>query len=253
MFISRAQLVSSLKGATGVLGGVGLHHYGSLYLSRNEIKAENIEQDIRDNKINQMSENVVDVKDSVKSIESNLSNLISKLEAKSEENISVNQETLQEIQSNVDIISKTGKTINEQIKDLGNKELGENISDMINAGQKLQDLIDSIVRGGKNFVSDFNFQVYYDYLNSLTQIQEGSLIHILLFLTIFFSILNILAALLGNELIQYFNLEKKYPRLALFFRLRVKFQRYYLLWNIFYIILVCIVSVGFNLLILFYS
>ena len=96
-------------------------------------------------------------------------------------------------------------------------------------------------------------QMYYDFLNSLTLIQEVALMHIFLLITIFFSILSILAVLSGNEPIKDFNLEKKYPKLALFFRLRVKFQRYYLLWNIFYIVLVCMVSVGFNLLILFYS
>ena len=67
MSVSKAQLVNYLKTATGVLSGVGLHNYGSLYLSRNDIKAENIEQGIRDNKMNQMSGDVVEVKESVKS------------------------------------------------------------------------------------------------------------------------------------------------------------------------------------------
>ena len=96
-------------------------------------------------------------------------------------------------------------------------------------------------------------QMYYDFLNSLTLIQEVALMHIFLLITIFFSILSILAVLSGNEPIKDFNLEKKYPKLALFFILRVKFQRYFLVGDIFFIILLCIVGVGINLFILFYS
>ena len=53
-------------------------------------------------------------------------------------------------------------------------------------------------------------QMYYDFLNSLTLIQEVALMHIFLLITIFFSILSILAVLSGNEPIKDFNLEKKY-------------------------------------------
>ena len=133
------------------------------------------------------------------------------------------------------------------------KEIGENSSDMMNFSSKLEEIIRDLFKGAKNLFSDFKLDAYYEYLDSLTQIQEGAFIHILLFLVIIFSLLNILFAFLGNELIQYLNLENKYPKLSLFIKLRVKFQRYYLLWNIFLILLVCIVSIGFNLLILFYS
>jgi hypothetical protein len=40
---------------------------------------------------------------------------------------------------------------------------------------------------------------------------------------------NILSAVLGNEIIKYLNLEEKFSKLAVFLRLRLKFQRYYLI------------------------
>nr|WVH38158.1 LAGLIDADG endonuclease [Lenzites betulinus] len=247
----KGQLMNYLRTATGVIGGVALHHYGSEYLSRNQVKAEMEQQNIRDPQINEMSQSIVEMRGNIKSMESSMSQLSNHIESVSDDKISVDSNILEGIKSNVDIISKSGASLVEQSKDMSNKEIGETVSNMVNASQNIKDLLANIYKGGNKFLSDFNFEVYYDYLNSLTQIQEGAFIHVLLFLTIFFSILNILSVLLGNELIQYFKLETKYPKLAIFFRLRVKFQRYYLLYNTLYIVLVCIVSIGFNLLILF--
>lgn len=246
MFITKTQLISFLKQATGALGLVGLHHYGDKFLSQNETKTEMAEKIVRDKTIFKTG-------DGVETLNSRFSDLISKLDAKNADKFSVDSQTMDGIRTNVDAIVKAGDIINEKCTGSVDKVLGENMSVIVDNSQKLQDAIKSIMNGSDKFISDLNFQVYFDYLNSLTQIQEGSFIHILLFLTILFSIINILAAFLGNELIAYFNLEKKYPKLSLFFRLRVKFQRYYILVNILYILLVSIVSVVFNLLILFYS
>ena len=55
--------------------------------------------------------------------------------------------------------------------------------------------------------------------------------------------INILSVLFGNEVIKYFNLEEKFPRLGLFFRLRLKFQRYYLILNVLTLLFVCFVGI----------
>ena len=72
--------------------------------------------------------------------------------------------------------------------------------------------------------------------------------HILLFSILIISVINILSVLFGNEVIKYFNLEEKFPRLGLFFRLRLKFQRYYLIWNVLILFLVCVLGIYVNLL-----
>ena len=69
------------------------------------------------------------------------------------------------------------------------------------------------------------------------------------FLLLMLTILNILAIFFGNEIIKYFNLESKFPSLASFFKLRTKFQKYYLLWNIFIFFVVCFIGIFINIII----
>ena len=71
-----------------------------------------------------------------------------------------------------------------------------------------------------------------------------------MFLSLIFTSINILGALFGNEIIRLFKLEERFPKLSIFFSLRAKFQRYYLLWNIFIMVIVCILAICLNLLVL---
>lgn len=79
------------------------------------------------------------------------------------------------------------------------------------------------------FVSNLKLEFLYDYLNSLTLLEESAFYHIILLLVIGNLSFNLLSVFLGNELIEYFKLETKYPKLAGFFRLRLKFKKYYLI------------------------
>ena len=108
-----------------------------------------------------------------------------------------------------------------------------------------------IGKSGNNFISNFNLQVLYDFLDSLTLLEESAFVHIMIFIFILLCLFNILSIFFGNELIKYFKLEEKYPRLELFFRLRMRFQRYYLMWNIFLIVLVCFLAIFLNLLVFY--
>jgi len=60
-----------------------------------------------------------------------------------------------------------------------------------------------------------------------------------------------LSAVLGNEIINYFKLEEKFPKLTAFLRLRLKFQKYYLTLNFSLIFLLIFASIQINLLVLF--
>ena len=90
--------------------------------------------------------------------------------------------------------------------------------------------------------------ILINYLDSLTLLQEGGLFHIIIFSTILVIIFDILGIFFGNEIIKYFKLEERFPRLGIFFRLRLKFQRYYLTWNILILFLVCFTGIYVNLL-----
>lgn len=64
------------------------------------------------------------------------------------------------------------------------------------------------------FVSNLKLEFLYDYLNSLTLLEESALYHIILLLLIGNLSFNLLSVFLGNEIIEYFKLETKYPKLA---------------------------------------
>ena len=87
----------------------------------------------------------------------------------------------------------------------------------------------------------------------MTLLQESAFVHTLIFICLMLTVLNILIILFGNELIKYFKLEEKFPRLSMFFKLRVTLQKYYLMWNVIILFLCCIVGIGINILIIVYT
>jgi hypothetical protein len=62
---------------------------------------------------------------------------------------------------------------------------------------------------------------------------------------------NVLSAVLGNEIIKYFKLEENFPKLAGLLKLRLKFQKYYLILSFSLMFLIIIASILINLLVLF--
>ena len=89
----------------------------------------------------------------------------------------------------------------------------------------------------------------YEYLDSISLFQEIALLHIIIFIVLLLTVFNILSVLFGNEIIRYFDLEARFPKLGFFFKLRSSLQKYYLVWNVFILFIVCIASIGLNLLI----
>ena len=66
---------------------------------------------------------------------------------------------------------------------------------------------------------------FYEHLDTLSILQESSILHILLFTVLTVTVLNILSVLFGIELIKYFKLEERMPKLSGFCSLRAQFQR----------------------------
>ena len=133
---------------------------------------------------------------------------------------------------------------------------GIDIAQIINTNIHLmKEILDNLNKSGNNFISnfnfiwEFNFNKLYQYLDTLTLTQEGALFHIVVFLTILTTLSSIVGVFFGNELIKYFNLENRFPILAKYFKLRAKFQRYYLIWNMLILFLICIFAIGINILV----
>lgn len=94
-------------------------------------------------------------------------------------------------------------------------------------------------------VSDF-----FQFVENLSILQHSVLLDILLFILLILTVINILSALFGNEIIKYFNLEKRFPRLSLFFKVRASLQRYYIMWNVIILMFVCVFGVCINMVVL---
>ena len=136
-------------------------------------------------------------------------------------------------------------------------KVSDKLDNIQNSVDKVNEAITSLPSSNSNnnnklnfdFNFDFNIDSYYNYLDTLTLSEELALIHILfaiLYLLIAFEFVSIF---FGNELINYFDLENKYPKLKTFFKLRATYQRYYLIWCLLKLFLLCFILIIFNLII----
>ena len=139
---------------------------------------------------------------------------------------------------------ETGINKNE-VMTLVKEKLSNVLLKLDEASLKLNEVINS---GKDNFFS--NWSSFYDYLDSLSLLEESAFFHILVLSVILVIIFNIYSALFGNEIIKFFKLEERYPKLNIFFKLRIKFQRYYLIWNLILLISICIIAISLDILVL---
>jgi hypothetical protein len=128
-----------------------------------------------------------------------------------------------------EILDKGPDNINLDFYQAAYKAASEGACEKANreASEGVKKLVDSI-NGSNKLVSDFNLEFFYKYLNSLSLLELSALYHIIVLVVIAILSINMLSAVLGNEIIKYFKLEESFPKLAVFLRLRLKFQKYYL-------------------------
>lgn len=88
----------------------------------------------------------------------------------------------------------------------------------------------------------------FESLNGITKIVVTMMLSSYLILT---SIIGLGANLYGDYLLDRFNLEEKYPKIAIFIKYRKKLSKYYILSNILFIILTCLSNIIFGLVILY--
>lgn len=141
----------------------------------------------------------------------------------------------------------------EQAK-LAPQELSNKLDNIQNSVNQVHETVKSISAldadsNNNKLISDFNIDSFYSYLDSLTLSQELALIHILFFILYFIITFELVSIFFGNEIINYFDLENKYPKLKTFFKLRATYQRYYLIWCLIKLFLICSIGIIFNLII----
>lgn len=168
-----------------------------------------------------------------------------------------NTELISKAQEKLEVVQRDSQTIYDILKnELGTNNIGiELAKKLVSDINDLGRILEEVKKSSSNFISDFNFlfsfdlNKIYNYLDTLTLQQEGALLHIIILLTMLVTIFNILGIFFGNEIIKYFNLENKFPKLSNFLKLRAKLQRYYLMWNVFILFVLCIGALGINILV----
>lgn len=213
---------------------------------------ERIEQQARDDQLNRIESSVTQTQELLKSISSE-ANTLKTTPVKPGHNLDTNafNKVLEDIQGCCQEMSSVANT--EYMSPPFPYGYGEGQNKLLAGSKNIEqhcEQIQKIIESSNkdSFISWIN--QLNDYLNSISLLQESAILHVLLFLILIVTVVNILAAHLGNDIIKYFNLESRFPRLAIFFRLRTTFQRYYLLWNIFVLVIICFFGIFINVLVL---
>ena len=122
-------------------------------------------------------------------------------------------------------------------------------NNILDQGNELERILIEILSDNdkNNFISNLNPAKLSEFFDSLTLGQLAAFLNIIFFIMLLLTVYSILATLFGNEIIKYFNIEEKYPRLKTFFKLRSTFQKYYLFWNVLTLFGLCLLGIGFDI------
>lgn len=120
-------------------------------------------------------------------------------------------------QSNMD----SNTQLLESSKDLGDTQLVESSKDL---DKVLESNVFSPIVDYFNYIQEM--------LSGLTLEQHACFVNGLGFFLVFLTLNSLVSAYFGNKIINYFKLEKRYPRLAKIIEYRIKFLNYYFILNI---------------------
>ena len=252
-----ASILTHLRSIGFVTGGVLAHHYGSQFLDRAQSKyaeEQAIETLARIDNLERASQ-------TIHALAVNTNQKISEFSSKYEENtadkITVTEAQKESMSTSINNYKSTYEEIEkiEKSKDLNESSL-DNLKNLQSSAKEYIDNIsntwDEIIKSKGSKLLDDTYQNFTQYLDTLSLFQEASLLNIIILFILFLTGLQILLIFFGNELINYFKLEKRFPSLAWYIKLRTSLQRYYLMWNIFILSVVCIIGILINLLPLIY-
>lgn len=231
---------------TAFLSGAAGHHYVSKLLDRPAEKESAELEAARERALKKVSQSLAEIKKNVRDIKQQI---IDPNKVDESSNIPENVQT--SIKECADRIEQSSESVT-------------NILDTVRLPFEFKDFILSQMKGMEQTSNDLKslldsvnkdsfvpwLDKFYAYLDSLTLFQESAVVHILLFIVLLLQVINILFIFFGNEIIRYLKLEQRFPSLSSLIRLRAMFQRYYLMWNIFILFLVCMFGIFVNILVL---
>jgi len=129
--------------------------------------------------------------------------------------------------------------ISEDLKTQSYQDINNNLDLTKNGLEEGNKILDEIVNtfsnikgsgSSSNYIFDI-INLYSDFLNTLTVVQKGALGHLLAAIFLLFCFTTIITIFYGETLIKYFEIEKRFPKIARFIEIRRKFQQYYFLLN----------------------
>jgi hypothetical protein len=118
----------------------------------------------------------------------------------------------------------------------------------------LEDKLDKLTRVATNcsdkkdfFLNNnekiFSFDNITEYFDKYSSLEKLAIINLIYSNILIGSLISIVFIFYGEFLIKYFNLEKRYPKLAKFIQLRRKFQHFFFIYNVLWILLILLAQV----------
>lgn len=211
------KLRNQLAAATGLLIGIVGHHYGSKLLEFRETMAAAKEQELKDQaaaqNIGEIKNNLSQLTDQSKTISNQLSELAN---AKK-----ISDVKLELASQNLDTSKAHCDTVKEILEKGSEQVTPDYYSKAYKAAVKCQEAQNEAIKALKSLIDDISknnlipgLENLYNYLNSLNLLELSALFNILILFLICILLINIIVTNLSNELINYFNLEKRFPKIS---------------------------------------
>ncbi|SRR6266568_343405 len=208
------------------------------YLKLQETK-ELLEKQVNELKIDELKNEVTKTKVEYyrTSLEESQNKLTNELES-IEQLVNKNNDQKEILSSHLDNLNKENDNMQNMISDIlkyfkdndNNKFIGDN---------------NNIIEFFTNYIENFN-----KFLSTLSFEQLIAVAHLTSTICILINIFTIISILFGDQLINYFKLEERFPRLAFIFNLRKKFNNFSLILSFIMIISILIALIYVNSLIL---
>jgi len=187
--------------------------------------------------------------------------LTDKLEQTMMENVEI-QAKLGRVKESLESIENNAKILNNLSKNKDNNDtlINESSNTLKESATKANELIDKIfeiINNSDSNSSNNYIQNIFDNINKILStfdtIQLGAIGHISACISILLCIWHIFTLYYGEQLIIYFDLEKKWPKLAKFIQLRRKFLYFNIKINILIICIIVLYVLFVNVYILYYT
>jgi len=212
----------------GIIGGAS--SFGSFLINKNKKDLEKISADILNQKI-ETEKKVKELENSRDNNNVEVSAILGDLKEKLE-NTKNSMSRLEKIVKKKETEVITEEQIN------NDTDLQYLISELNADWKKVDSCAEAIKKAiDKNKFLPDNFD-YKNIYENITNDQLGGIGLILFSQVILASAISIVFIFFGEYLIQRYEIEKKYPKLAKFIQMRRKFQKYYLILNILYLMFI---------------